>query len=220
MSNFLWKTKFNNVFNNHSLIVFIVYCVYIVIVMFFEFSTYGSTLVLTSWVIPCMCKTTCIHDWWKKNSFCQICFKFVSTIYLAHICKLFIWLWLKLGLFASKVIIFQETLGVVNAINICYRQQSSYLQARVLNNLTWAIGLVPIETLNHIIHQWLLNRHKKYWLLSNELFVALAMMGMVRKDHAHQTYVIPPLKCGEFDRQINVLYCKMVAKVINMLCPF
>jgi hypothetical protein len=109
---------------------------------------------------------------------------------------------------------------VVNAINICYTQQSSNLQTRVPSSLTWAIGLVPIETLNHIIHQCLLNQHKKYWLLSIALFVALAIMGMMKKDHAHQTYVIPPLKCGEFDRQINILYGRMVAKVINMLCPF
>jgi hypothetical protein len=47
----------------------------------------------------------------------------------------------------------------------------------------------------------------------------LAIMGMMRKDHARQTYVIPPLKCREFDWQINILYSRMVAKVINM-CPF
>jgi aconitase A len=41
--------------------------------------------------------------------------------------------------------------------------------------------------------------NKKNWLLSNALFVALAIMGVMRKDHAHQTYVIAPLKCGEFD---------------------
>jgi len=94
------------------------------------------------------------------------------------------------------------------------------LQARVPSGLTWAFGLVPIETLNHIIHQCLLNQHKNNWLLSNTLFVVLTIMGMMRKEYAHQTFVIPPLKCGEFDRQINILYGRMVAKDINMLCLF
>jgi hypothetical protein len=37
MPKFLWKTKFNYVLNNHSLIVFIVYCVFIIIVIFLNF---------------------------------------------------------------------------------------------------------------------------------------------------------------------------------------
>ncbi len=41
--------------------------------------------------------------------------------------------------FASKVILFQETLEYVNVINIYYTQQSSTLQAKVPSGLTWVI---------------------------------------------------------------------------------
>jgi hypothetical protein len=64
--------------------------------------------------------------------------------------------------FASKVTLFQETLEYVNAINICYTQQSSTLQVRVPNGLTWAIARTIIETLNPIVHQCLLNQHRGY----------------------------------------------------------
>jgi hypothetical protein len=40
----------------------------------------------------------------------------------------------------SKVITFIKTLEYVNAINIYYTQQSSFLQAKVLSGLTWAIA--------------------------------------------------------------------------------
>jgi hypothetical protein len=59
--------------------------------------------------------------------------------------------------FASKVIIFQEILEYVNVINICYTRQSSALQAKVPNGLTWAIARIITETLNPIVHQCLLN---------------------------------------------------------------
>jgi hypothetical protein len=41
--------------------------------------------------------------------------------------------------FASKVILFKEILEYANVINICYILQSSYLQIRIPNRLTWAI---------------------------------------------------------------------------------
>ncbi len=55
--------------------------------------------------------------------------------------------------FISKVIIFQETLEYVNAINIYYMQQNSSLQAKVPNGLTWVIAQVITKTLNHGLHQ-------------------------------------------------------------------
>jgi hypothetical protein len=55
--------------------------------------------------------------------------------------------------FTSKVIIFQETLEYVNAINIYYMQQNSSLQAKVPNGLTWAIAQAITKTLNHGPHQ-------------------------------------------------------------------
>ncbi len=54
--------------------------------------------------------------------------------------------------FVSKVMMFQETLEYVNAINICYTQQNSSFQARVPNGLTWAIARAVIEILNPIVH--------------------------------------------------------------------
>jgi hypothetical protein len=64
--------------------------------------------------------------------------------------------------FASKVILFQETLEYANVINICYTWQSSSLQVRVPSGLTWAIVQAIIETLNPIVRQFLLNHNIGY----------------------------------------------------------
>ncbi len=175
------------------------YCVYIIIVIFLNFPPTEQHLSLqVGSFLACVEQLAFMID--EKKIILSFLSQliglyhlpcpYLQTIHLALI---------QIKILASKVILFQESLGVVNAINICYTQQSSNLQTRVPSSVTWAIGLVPIETLNHIIHQCLFNRQKKYWLLSNALFVALAIMGMMRKDHARQTYVIPPLKCREFD---------------------
>ncbi len=71
----------------------------------------------------------------------------------------------------------------MNVINICYTQQSSTLQARVPNGLTWAITQVVTETLNPVVHQCLLNQRRRYWLLFNVLFVALTIMGTMRRKY-------------------------------------
>ncbi len=60
--------------------------------------------------------------------------------------------------FVSKVIMFQETLEYVNAINICYMQQNSSFQTRVPSGLTWAIARMIMEIVNPIVHQSLSNQ--------------------------------------------------------------
>jgi hypothetical protein len=42
-------------------------------------------------------------------------------------------------------------------------------------------------------------------VLSNVLFVVLAIMGMMKKEYAHQI-VVPPMQCGEFDQEIDIFY--------------
>jgi hypothetical protein len=59
--------------------------------------------------------------------------------------------------FASKVILFQETLEYPRATTICYNHQSLHLQAYVSFGPTWAIARAMIETLNLIIKQCVLN---------------------------------------------------------------
>jgi len=59
--------------------------------------------------------------------------------------------------FASKAILFQETLEYVNVINICYIYHTSSSQARVLSVLTWAIAQTIIETPNQVVCQCFLN---------------------------------------------------------------
>ncbi len=54
--------------------------------------------------------------------------------------------------FASKVILFQETLEYQDAINLCYgRQETLELQGHVLNARTWAIRKMVCETMLPII---------------------------------------------------------------------
>ncbi len=63
-------------------------------------------------------------------------------------------------------------------------------------------------------------QNRKYSLLSNVLSVVLAIMGTTRTKYDYRTITIPPLQCGEFDQQIEILYGRMVVEVINVLCHF
>jgi hypothetical protein len=60
-------------------------------------------------------------------------------------------------MFASCVILFQETLEYMNTINICYGHQAIHLQAQVLNGMTWAIAKIMIDTLLPMVNQYILN---------------------------------------------------------------
>ncbi len=52
------------------------------------------------------------------------------------------------------------------------------------------------------------------------MFVALAIMGTMRKEYAHQTTIVNALQCGEFDQEIEILYGRMVIEVIDVLRHF
>ncbi len=40
------------------------------------------------------------------------------------------------------------------------------------------------------------------------------------REYVHRVVVVLPFQCGEIDQEIEILYGKMVTKVINVLCPF
>ncbi len=94
------------------------------------------------------------------------------------------------------------------------------LQARVPWGLTWAIVWAVTKTFHPIVHQCLLNQCKGYWLLSYALFTTLVIMRMMKKEYARQVILVPQLQCGEFDQKIEILYSKMAAKIINVMCLF
>ncbi len=85
--------------------------------------------------------------------------------------------------FASKVIIFQETLEYANVINICYTQQSSTLRAKVPSELTWAIVQTITETLNLVDHHpcWINVEDIDYYLrFPNVGLLAWQILGITR----------------------------------------
>jgi len=53
--------------------------------------------------------------------------------------------------FASKVVLFQETLEYAATINCCYNQHTSKLQTRVPSGSTWAIAKVVTQTLGLMV---------------------------------------------------------------------
>jgi hypothetical protein len=54
--------------------------------------------------------------------------------------------------FASRVILFQETLKCMNAINMCYDRQTTHLQAHVPDGQTWAIVHILTKTLLLVVN--------------------------------------------------------------------
>ncbi len=63
--------------------------------------------------------------------------------------------------FASKVIMFQETLKFKNAIILCYNKQKSIvLQQKVLKAQVWTIAEVIASTLNHVVCACVMNQSR------------------------------------------------------------
>jgi hypothetical protein len=60
-------------------------------------------------------------------------------------------------MFASCVILFQETFEYMNAINLCYGHQAVHLQAWISNGQTWAIMRIVIDILLPMLNQCILN---------------------------------------------------------------
>ncbi len=60
--------------------------------------------------------------------------------------------------FSSQVILFQETLEYMNAINMCYGHQTTHLQAHVPDGQTWAIVHIMIKMLLLVVNQCILNQ--------------------------------------------------------------
>jgi hypothetical protein len=54
--------------------------------------------------------------------------------------------------FAFRVILFQETLEYMNALNMCYGRQTTHLQAHVLDGQTWAIARIMIKMLLLVVN--------------------------------------------------------------------
>jgi hypothetical protein len=79
--------------------------------------------------------------------------------------------------FASKVIMFEETLGFLNAIIFYYsRQKFAPLQWKVLEAQMWAITKIVTFALNPIISTCVLNQSKGHWLLLNVLIIAITLI--------------------------------------------
>ncbi len=45
-------------------------------------------------------------------------------------------------------------------------------------------------------------------------------MGTMRMKYDYRAPIVPPLQCGEFDKEFEILYGTMVAEVIDELCLF
>jgi hypothetical protein len=65
-----------------------------------------------------------------------------------------------------------------------------------------------------------LNQTKGFWLLSNVLFAAFSISTRLKAKYQARVVVNPPLVCGEFDQELEILYAKMGLEVINVLNPF
>lgn len=122
--------------------------------------------------------------------------------------------------FASKVVLFQETLEYADAINICYRRQSLKLQERVPSGLTWAVARTVTGTLNAIVKQCILNQTRGYWLLSDALAAAFRVSVELQDVHDQRAHVVPALRVGDFESEIEMLKMRMAREAIGVLKPF
>lgn len=94
------------------------------------------------------------------------------------------------------------------------------MQARVPTGLTWAIARAVTETLNPIVSQCVLNQTRGFWLLSDALAGALKLMVQMEAQQLARSSAEPPLECGDFDSELEILYGRMAGQVALVLRPF
>ncbi len=54
----------------------------------------------------------------------------------------------------------------------------------------------------------------------NALYVAISISIKLQVEYNSRVSIFPPLTCGEFDAELEILYVKMVAKSLCVLQPF
>ena len=108
-------------------------------------------------------------------------------------------------IFASKVVLFQETQEYADAISICYRRQSLKLQARVPSGMTRATTITVTQTLNLVVQQCVLNQTRGYWLLSDALAATFHMSIELQGVNEQRSGIVPPLQVGDFKFEIEIL---------------
>jgi hypothetical protein len=90
----------------------------------------------------------------------------------------------------------------------------------VPTGLTWAVARAVTETLNPVVSQCVVNQTRGYWLLSNAIAGALKLIVQMEAQQLARSSVEPPLECGEFDSELEILYGHMARQVANVLRLF
>jgi hypothetical protein len=122
--------------------------------------------------------------------------------------------------FASKVVLFQETLEYSLAIIICYQRQSLQLQACIPSGLTWAIARVVCDILNPVVEKCIMNQTRGFWLLSDALVSAMSISLKLQAKNNRREVAVPPLHVGDFDSQLEILYGCISKAGVQVLKPF
>jgi hypothetical protein len=86
--------------------------------------------------------------------------------------------------------------------------------------LTWAIARAVIETLNLVVSQCVVNQTRGYWLLSDAIAGVLKLIVQMEAKQLAQSSTEPPLECGEFDSEFEILYGRMAGQVVDVLRLF
>jgi len=105
------------------------------------------------------------------------------------------------AMFASWVILFQETLEFKHIIALCYgRQHSLALQGHVPSPQVWAIGQIVANTLGLVVQQCVLNKSWDYWLFSDALAAAISFVCQMRTNWmTHDS-----IEAQDFDGELQV----------------
>ncbi len=85
---------------------------------------------------------------------------------------------------------------------------------------TWPVCKAVVETMFCIVNQCIFNQTRRYWLLSNDLNVALSI-SVCMKNHIQQSDITPfNFMKGDFESKLGALRMHIMAKVQVVLIPF
>jgi hypothetical protein len=104
--------------------------------------------------------------------------------------------------FASKVIMFEETLKFKATILLCYGKQKTLVYSNVPKDQVWTIVEVVTTCLNFVVSPYVLNQSKGYYLMFDALVTTINLI--LAMEFQPNPFANGGETCDQFDVELQM----------------